>query len=217
MLAISSSRGWLPRALYAGGLALVLGGLPDFALSGSTDSPAIRHTWNEVQQQWEKDERARWWAQLTVVELQAFLEAQVDVNLADKRGWTPLHSAARENGNPEITELLLGQGAEIGARDRAGDTPLHWAAAENDNPEVVATLLRHGGSVNERDRYGWTPLHTAAETSSDADIIELLLNAGAEPGKRAYFLLFSPKFLLRHNGNIPDADRARALAMLEAH
>lgn len=96
----------------------------------------------------------------------------------------------------------------------AGDTPLHWAAAENSNVEILKVLLLAGADVTARDRYGWLPLHTAAEGNSNIEIIEALLEAGSPTHQRAYFLFFTPRFLLKHNDQLSDGDKARVLALL---
>jgi hypothetical protein len=51
----------------------------------------------------------------------------INVNLKDVSGFTPLHWAAR-NGHIEIARLLLQNGADVNANDNFGYTPLHLAA-----------------------------------------------------------------------------------------
>ena len=70
--------------------------------------------------------------------------------LRDKRGDTPLHRAAAENGNPAIVAELVSWGADANAKMAAGRTPLHEAAANNGNPAVVAALLEAGAEVDAR-------------------------------------------------------------------
>jgi len=55
------------------------------------------------------------------------LVAGADPNKVECDGWSPLHRAAR-NGHLEVTELLLGHGANLYQRDSKGLTPLDWAA-----------------------------------------------------------------------------------------
>lgn len=57
--------------------------------------------------------------------VQLLLANHADINIADKRGATPLHRAASK-GNTEITLLLLEQNQEINvnATDTYGNTPL---------------------------------------------------------------------------------------------
>ncbi len=176
----------------------------------------------ELQSEWvgiqaDKDRKARrqWWQGLSVERLEVFLESGVDVTVTDRRGWTPLHSAARYCSDPSIVTLLLAAGAEIDARDRSGDTPLHWAAAENPSVDVLNTLIDAGADVNRADRFGWLPIHTAADRNANPDIIRALLDAGSTKKRRAYFLLFSPRFLLKHNSNMPDAEKDALMDLLK--
>ena len=54
------------------------------------------------------------------------IQAGAEVNLADKRGWTPLHQASR-NGQVEVITALLAAGADKTIKDRYGRTPHGWA------------------------------------------------------------------------------------------
>ncbi len=171
--------------------------------------------WQHVQVKWQREDRAEWWRRLDRQQLDAFIDAGVDVKVDDKRRWTPLHSAARYSPDQGIVSALLDAGADVGARNRAGDTPLHWAAAENANVEVVRILLQAGADLHQRDKFGWLPLHTAAESNPNPDVIAALLGAGSKRNKRAYFILFRPAFLLKHNANMPKADKERAMALLQ--
>ena len=131
-----------------------------------------------------------------------------------REGWTELHFAARYETNPACVSKLIVAGADVNARNRSGDTPLHWAAAENPNIEIARLLLEAGADVNAKDKFGWLPLHTAAERSDDPQVVALLLEAGSKRNSRAYYVLFSPRFLLKHNDNMSEADKKLALALL---
>ncbi len=133
----------------------------------------------------------------------------------DDRGWTSLHEAARYNPDPDCIAKLVSAGANVNAKDKSGDTPLLWAAAENSNIEVVTLLIELGADVNAVDKFGWLPLHAAAERSSNPDVIAALLQAGSKTRRRAYYVLFSPKFLLKRNDNMSETDKKVALALLE--
>ncbi|MEL7187258.1 MAG: ankyrin repeat domain-containing protein [Pseudomonadota bacterium] len=182
---------------------------------GQLPGQNLQQEWLEIQTSKDMDARADWWRNLGVEQLEAFIEAGVDSAIADRRGWTPLHSAARYNCDPNVVSALLQAGAAVNVKDRSGDTPLHWAAAENTNVEIVNRLLEAGANVNARDRYGWQPIHTAADRNPNPGVIEALLAAGAERNKRAYFLLFRPRFLVKHNANMSDDNKAIALALLD--
>ena len=66
------------------------------------------------------------------------------VDVANSRGFTPLHYAAQQ-GHAEVARILLAAGADPGARNNAGQTPLD-KARDNKHEEVVGvfTSLRSG-------------------------------------------------------------------------
>lgn len=174
----------------------------------------LQHTWAEIQGFDNRHARAKWWQTVDPEQVQAFIGAGADPNYTDRKKWTPLHSAARYSADPRVLTLLLAAGATVNAKNKAGDTPLHWAARENPNVAMTDALIAAGANVNALDKFGWLPLHTAAESNSNPEIIRALLAAGSKRGRRAYFLLFSPAFLLKHNDNMSEADKDLALAML---
>ena len=106
--------------------------------------------------------------------VKAFLK--YDPSLVREKGdefeGTPLHRAA-DQGQTEIAELLLANGAKIDASDSMGARPLHWAADE-DRKGVVELLLAKGVEVDIRDNDGHTALHHAAAKGS-REVTKLLL------------------------------------------
>lgn len=50
----------------------------------------------------------------------------VDINISDNLGFTPLNSAAG-SGHGNIVELLIESGARVNVTNNEGDTPLHSA------------------------------------------------------------------------------------------
>ncbi|MDJ0759867.1 MAG: ankyrin repeat domain-containing protein [Woeseiaceae bacterium] len=202
------------RGLMALLLALLIlpGGV---SAQGSDSALELESEWARVQTDKDRTARREWWQGLTVDRLDEFIATGVDVSVTDRRGWTPLHSAARFCSDPAIVARLLAAGAEVDAKDRSGDTPLHWAAAENASVDVLITLIKAGADVNKADRFGWLPIHTAADRSENPAIIRALLDAGSKKKRRAYFLLFSPRFLLKHNANMSDADKDALIELLK--
>jgi ankyrin repeat protein len=74
------------------------------------------------------------------------LAGGVDVYVKEDRyGRTPLHYAA-SNGQKEIAELLIAEGADVNAKDKERKTPLDYAVALK-HPELADLLLKHGGKT----------------------------------------------------------------------
>jgi ankyrin repeat protein len=74
------------------------------------------------------------------------LLAGADPDAKSRKGNTPLHYAARNNSNPEVTEVLLLAGATLDAKGEGGLTPLALAQKFN---ESVASLLLYPPSAEE--------------------------------------------------------------------
>ena len=72
----------------------------------------------------------------------ALLAAGADANLADKDGWTPLHSCAVYN-LPDLVPMLLAAGANPLLRDNLGQTPAELAETRG-NMAVVHALQQPG-------------------------------------------------------------------------
>ena len=85
---------------------------------------------------------------------------------------------------PDMTRLLLANGAKTDARDGSGwVTALHYAAASG-HTETAALLLDWGGDVNVLSSTGDPPLYQAAHWGR-ADMVQLLLSRGADPDIQA--------------------------------
>lgn len=174
----------------------------------------LRHEWNTIQTATERQVQKEWWQEIRPDRLQQFLDAGARVSVSNKKGWTPLHSAVRYSTDIDVVKVLLDAGAQIDATNNSGDTPLHWAARANPDEQFTRLLIDAGADVNARDNFGWTAVLTAAEGNSNPKVIAALLDAGANPKKRAYFMLFGPKFLVKHNTNLSDPDKQEVIKML---
>ena len=104
------------------------------------------------------------------------LEAGVDVNAADKNGWTALMLASQK-GHVEVVKVLLEAGANKDAASNNGATTL-MEAIYGGRMEVVKVLLEAGVNVNAADSCGWTALRNASRYGYE-DMVRLLLKAGA--------------------------------------
>ena len=99
-----------------------------------------------------------------------------NVNVKNKKNFTPLHWSAR-HGHTEIVKLLLERGANSNVRNREkGFTPLHWATQEN-HLDIVDLLLKHRANPNIKDKYGRVPLYLAIK-SNYTKIATLIIKSG---------------------------------------
>jgi ankyrin repeat domain-containing protein 17 len=130
----------------------------------------------------------------------ALLEADPErVHDRDDAGMTPLHRAA-ENGQAEVVEALLAQGADVEAQTDEGQTPLQRSCYRSG---VVDLLLAHGASMDvftainlektacvarllgrepclvRAKMWDQTPLQIAARRDN-AGLVRLLLDHGAD-------------------------------------
>ncbi|KAL6803698.1 ankyrin repeat-containing domain protein [Trichoderma sp. SZMC 28012] len=105
--------------------------------------------------------------------VEVFLRHDADMEVRDKRGWTPLIIAANYD-NPNVIKTLVAHGASVGIQDKEGYTALHVASSSR----VVEVLLARGVGTEIRNKQGLTPLHTLA-TCSNPSAVEVLLSHGA--------------------------------------
>lgn len=103
----------------------------------------------------------------------------INPNIPDNQGRTPLHYAA-EAGSVRQTTEWLNRGADANIADVYGSTPLHLAV-ENGHFDCTETLLQRGAQVNAKNYdYGQTPL-LKASLNDDLAVVKLLLSYEADP------------------------------------
>jgi ankyrin repeat protein len=107
----------------------------------------------------------------------------INVNVKDVYGRTPLHWAAR-NGRIEIARLLLQNGAEVNAKDNIGFTPLHFAASKG-HVDILQLLVEYGANLEAQDNTGYGALHFAAFYGHLPFIQELILRCHVEINARS--------------------------------
>ena len=113
-----------------------------------------------------------------------FLAAGADVNVKDKRGFTPLHWASI-SGHKEAVELLIDNGADVNAMRGGGGTPLSYAASWG-HEEIVELLIANGADVNVKDAFSETPLDVATHPdnpNASAETADLLRKHGGKTKK----------------------------------
>ncbi|KAK8257849.1 ankyrin repeat-containing domain protein [Phyllosticta capitalensis] len=113
------------------------------------------------------------------------LGQNADPSVKNKRGYTPLHFAARVS-NKKIILALQKRGVDFAARDEDGDTPLHWAA-QDQHVKAMENLLKANPDpaiINSKNNDGKTPLHCAIDRATENNklgTLEVLLNYKADP------------------------------------
>ncbi|MBI3440549.1 MAG: ankyrin repeat domain-containing protein [Proteobacteria bacterium] len=114
--------------------------------------------------------------------VQKMLLVGADPNMADSKGFTPLRLAAQQwNADPNMTLLLIQNGADVnGKLPITEGTPL-LQALETNNTGIVRILLEHDADPNAMDCFGISPLIMAITRSGSAENVNLLLQAGADP------------------------------------
>ncbi|KAF8866091.1 ankyrin [Acephala macrosclerotiorum] len=113
-------------------------------------------------------------------ELQALLDAGVDIDNYDKEGSTPLMAFiihSRDGEDDEMTEKLLsklcGAGADVNRRDRQGQAALH-IAVKLGKKIATGVLLRWGANIHARDGEKRGVIALGAEYSKKAKRGDLL-------------------------------------------
>ncbi|KAJ2990388.1 hypothetical protein NUW58_g2975 [Xylaria curta] len=108
--------------------------------------------------------------------VQLLIQQGADVNQRDRRGWTPLHIAARY-GYRRIIELLVTNGADLDLKIH-GWTPLLLTAKDLE-PRLCCFLIDNGADVTAADYHGRTPLHWASKCG-EGRLVRLLIKKGAD-------------------------------------
>jgi hypothetical protein len=105
-----------------------------------------------------------------------FLEAHVNTEIHDERGWTPLMLAAFY-GHNEVIGVLIKHRANILARDLLGNTALHWAVDAGQTASAKL-LIENRAEVDACNNSGLTPLFRAIMRRHLGDVL-LLIDSGA--------------------------------------
>jgi uncharacterized protein len=108
--------------------------------------------------------------------IEIFLEAHVNTEIHDERGWTPLMLAAF-NGHNEVISELIKHHANIAARDLLGNTALHWAI-DSGQTASAKLLIENRAEVDAPNDSGLTPLFRAIMRRRLGDVL-LLIDSGA--------------------------------------
>jgi len=110
--------------------------------------------------------------------LKLLLARNVDVNLADAQGQTPLIVASYA-GHVTIVDILLENGALVNVKTLSGYTSL-MRAAEKNHVEIMQKLISAGADVDAETRNKKTALQFAI-SNNHKEAINVLILSGAQP------------------------------------
>ena len=110
--------------------------------------------------------------------VKSLLHENVNANVQDENGMTPLMIAS-QNGDLDLIEQLLTMGADVNIKGLSGDTALIYAT-RNQQIECVHKLLRYGAKINDQGRNGDTALIHAAVLANE-ECLHSLIEGGADP------------------------------------
>jgi len=86
-----------------------------------------------------------------LIAARVLLDAEVDVNLVDNEGQTPLLRACWSGKSSKLVGLLLERQADMSLTDaECNSTPLHWACA-NGHDDIVEMMLQNGADLTAQD------------------------------------------------------------------
>ena len=139
---------------------------------------------------------AAWRNSLPLVErLLTEPEVKANINLQNGAGKTALFIAVKEE-QEEITELLLGAGADPILSDKEGISPLMTAAWRNSLPLVERLLTEPEvkANINAQNRDGETALFFARAAGGEPALISLLQAEGAQENASAGGFGSSPNY-----------------------
>ena len=102
-------------------------------------------------------------------------DKNIDVDLSDKNGETPLMMASIDGNLPLVKTLVIDHKAQL---DHIGWTPLHYACAKG-QLEVAQFLIANGAIVDSMSLGNTTPLMMAVQSGNE-QVVKLLLDKGAD-------------------------------------
>jgi hypothetical protein len=104
----------------------------------------------------------------------------IDLNLMDEIGRTPLHMAVQRQQWDIVRLFLTRDDIDVNLRDWNGDTPLQTAVKTRGVEGVRRLLKRYDIDVDSKDRDGNTPLQVAVEHRDSSVVRELLASKGID-------------------------------------
>jgi len=111
---------------------------------------------------------------------------------------TPLIIAA-ENGDLEIVQYLINEGANVNYFDKKHYSPLYYAA-DKSHIEIVKILLENGASTAIEEEACSIPIETSAENGC-VEIIDLLISYGVDINSKNKVYMRTPLILAAIKGD----------------
>ncbi len=105
-----------------------------------------------------------------------FLEAGVNTEISNERGWTTLMLAAF-NGHDDVIKVLMKHHANVHATDLLGNTALHWAS-DSGKATSAKLLIEYHADIDATNNSNQTPLLLASK-GRNLGILLLLIDSGA--------------------------------------
>ena len=109
--------------------------------------------------------------------IDVILSHELDVNVKDRDGCTPIMFGIVATNNMETVDFVLRKGADPFLRDNSGKTLLHHASHRGD-VMIIEKCLSLGLDIESKDGNGQTPLMIAA-ADGNVDVVEYLVKIGA--------------------------------------
>jgi ankyrin repeat protein len=118
--------------------------------------------------------------------IKRLIDAGININLQNNKGFTPLMIASRYSNscnNQEIVKLLIDSGADINLQNEKGRTALILSskyANEDSSIETVKLLIDAGADLNIQDVSCVTALMWVSKHFNTDCTVKLLIDAGAD-------------------------------------
>lgn len=109
---------------------------------------------------------------------------EIDVDLPDSDGLTPLHVLLERSDRSEIDETVLELVLQIARHvntqhKKNGYTPLHLAVLRGYTDVVTTLILYKNASAAVADEHGWQPLHWASR-NNHASIVRIICGSATD-------------------------------------
>ena len=113
--------------------------------------------------------------------VQFLIDCDIDLNMKDPKGFTPMHHACRY-GNIQMPKLLIKHLSNYDATENSEDLlRIFNSAISNSDPQVLKLILDTFRFENIRDKNGWTMIHHAVFYGPE-DQIQFLLESRQKIG-----------------------------------